>query len=108
MSSKTASQSKGKGSGATEKGKTIILVDDGIATGFTVKVAIKALKMQKPAQIIVATPVIAEESLQEFKKIVNKIICLSTPLHFYAVGCFYDNFDQTSDEEVCELLKEFL
>ncbi|MCL9684959.1 phosphoribosyltransferase [Legionella maioricensis] len=87
------------------KDKTILLVDDGIATGSTMHAAIMALRQQKPAQIIVAVPVAAQDTYHEMTKLVDKIICPLTPVNFYAVGLWYQNFSQTSDSEVCELLK---
>lgn len=86
-------------------GKTIILVDDGIATGATIKAAIKALRQQKPANIVVAIPVAAFSTCEEIAKLVDKMICPLKPHEFYAVGVWYENFSQTSDEEVFELLK---
>lgn len=86
-------------------GKTIILVDDGIATGATMRAAIEALHQQKPAKIIIAVPVAAFSTCEEMNRLVDKIICPLRPYQFYAVGIWYENFSQTSDEEVAELLK---
>jgi putative phosphoribosyl transferase len=86
------------------EGKTIILVDDGIATGATIKAAIKALRLQHPASIIVAVPVAAISTCEEIASTVDKIICPLAPKHFNAVGAWYENFSQTEDEEVHELL----
>ncbi len=88
------------------KDKTILLVDDGIATGSTMQAAILALRQQKPAQIIVAVPVAAQDTYKDISKLVDKIVCPLTPVNFYAVGLWYKNFSQTSDSEVCELLKK--
>lgn len=85
--------------------KNIILVDDGIATGATMKAAIKALKQQKPAKIIIAIPVAAFSTCEELEKSVDELVCLLKPHDFYAVGVWYENFSQTTDEEVFELLK---
>lgn len=90
----------------TLSGKIIILVDDGIATGATMRAAIKALRQQHPSNIIVAVPVAARETYDEIKTWVDKMICLLKPENFYAVGVWYENFPQTSDEEVFELLKK--
>lgn len=87
------------------KGKRILLIDDGVATGFTMKTAIYALRRQEPAEIVVAVPVMALGSYEELFKEVNQIVCLLKPLHFYAVGLWYEHFPQTSDDEVCTLLK---
>ncbi|MDR3478408.1 MAG: phosphoribosyltransferase [Gammaproteobacteria bacterium] len=86
------------------KDKIIILVDDGIATGATMRVAIKALRQQHPAEIVIAVPVAALSTYDEMKRLANKIFCPLTPDHFYAVGSWYEHFDQTSDEEVFDLL----
>lgn len=87
-------------------GKTIILVDDGIATGSTMRAAVKALRNCKPAFIIVAVPVAARETCDEMAKLVDKIICPLKPINFHAVGLWYENFSQTSDSEVIEFLEK--
>jgi putative phosphoribosyl transferase len=87
------------------KDKTILLVDDGIATGSTMHAAIMALRKKKTAQIIIAVPVAAQDTYHEMVKLVDKIVCPLIPVHFYAVGLWYEHFSQTSDSEVCELLK---
>lgn len=86
--------------------KTIILVDDGIATGATMRVAIKALRQQKPATIIVAVPVAPYSTCEELSQLADKLVCPLRPHNFYAVGTWYDEFSQTTDEEVCELLNK--
>ena len=86
--------------------KTIILVDDGIATGATMQAAVAALRKHKPASIIIAVPVAAQESLDELAILVDKIICLLKPINFHAVGLWYANFSQTTDSEVIELLEK--
>jgi len=88
------------------RGKIAIVVDDGIATGASMRVVIDALKEEKPEKIIVAVPVIAADTLKELKKMANDVIALSAPEEFYAVGEFYEDFSQTDDEEVIELLKK--
>jgi putative phosphoribosyl transferase len=88
------------------KDKDVILVDDGIATGSTMMAAIKAIRHQQPHSIIVAAPVAARNTCEEMASLVDKIICPLQPEHFYAVGLWYDNFPQTSDDEVIELLKK--
>ncbi len=85
-------------------GKTVILVDDGIATGATVRAAVKAIKQQKPARLIVAAPTAAADTAKIIAREVDQIVCLATPEPYYAVGNWYRNFDQTSDAEVCALL----
>jgi putative phosphoribosyl transferase len=88
------------------KDKDVILVDDGIATGSTMMVAIKAIRHQQPHSIVVAVPVAARTTCEKMASLVDKIICPLQPEHFYAVGLWYDNFPQTSDDEVIELLKK--
>ncbi|MHB1703815.1 MAG: phosphoribosyltransferase [bacterium] len=87
-------------------GKTAIIVDDGIATGASVMAVIEAVKDEKPAKIIVAVPVIAGDTMRELKKVVDKVVVLSAPEEFYAVGEFYEDFSQTTDEEVLYLLQK--
>ncbi len=86
--------------------KTIILVDDGIATGSTMFAAVTALRKYKPASIIIAVPVAARKTCEEMTRLVDKIICPLQPINFYAVGLWYENFTQTSDSEVVELLEK--
>lgn len=87
------------------KNKTIILVDDGIATGATFKAAIQGLKRLKPKKLIVATPVASKDSLEEIRPLVDEVVCLAVPEPFYGVGQWYEQFDQTTDEEVLHFLK---
>ena len=88
------------------KGKTILLVDDGIATGFTVKAAIASIKnIFTPKRFILAVPVAPREMVKTLAEEVDEIICPLVPDNFYAVGQFYENFEQTGDEEVQELLE---
>lgn len=87
--------------------KTVILVDDGIATGSTMRAAIQALRTQKTGDIVIATPVAALSTCKELAPLVDKIICPLQPLQFYAVGLWYESFPQTSDEEVIALLKTY-
>ena len=85
-------------------GKTVILVDDGIATGATMKVAVHAAKAGGAARVIVAIPVAAPSSIRELEAEADEVICLDAPEYFYAVGQAYENFDQVTDEEVCAIL----
>ena len=84
--------------------KTVILVDDGIATGATMRAAIQALQQKKPAKIIIAVPVAAHSTCEAMAAMVNQIVCPLQPVDLNAVGLWYDNFSQTSDSEVIELL----
>lgn len=88
------------------KGQTVILVDDGLATGATMWAAIMSVKQQQPQEVIIAVPVAAPETCDEMKGKVEKIICANTPSPFYSVGLWYEKFPQTTDEEVRELLNK--
>ncbi|MEO2082964.1 MAG: phosphoribosyltransferase [Desulfurobacteriaceae bacterium] len=85
-------------------GRDVILVDDGIATGLTVKAAILSLRKEKPKRIILAVPVMPADRVEEFRQIVDDLIVLHTPHFFQAVGQFYQDFSQTTDEEVIEVI----
>lgn len=84
--------------------KIIILVDDGIATGATMRAAVNALRIQNPTKIIMAVPVAAADTCEEMSLLVDQIICPLKPYDFYAVGAWYEVFDQTTDTEVFDLL----
>jgi putative phosphoribosyl transferase len=88
------------------KNRTVILVDDGLATGSTMKAAVKAVKQQQPARVIVAVPVGAPETCRALRGIADEVICARTPTPFSAVGQWYRDFTQTTDDEVAELLKQ--
>jgi predicted phosphoribosyltransferase len=88
------------------RGKTVILVDDGLATGSTMLAAVKALRQQQPARIVVAVPVAAPDTCELLREEVDDIVCAATPEPFYAVGLWYQDFSQTTDEEVRELLAQ--
>jgi putative phosphoribosyl transferase len=85
-------------------GLTVILVDDGIATGSTVKAAIRALRQMKPARIVIAVPVAPLSTCNQLQFEADELVCLEMPEPFYGVGQFYSDFSQVSDEEVKELL----
>lgn len=89
----------------TLKGKTVILIDDGIATGATVRAALKALREQNPKKIILAAPVAPFSVCQELAIEADELVCPLRPKDFYAVGAWYDHFPQTTDHEILELLK---
>jgi putative phosphoribosyl transferase len=86
------------------EGKTVILVDDGLATGSTMRAAAAALRQQQPARIVVAVPVSAVQTCDEYRMGVDEIVCAVTPEPFHAVGLWYEDFSQTTDEEVRDLL----
>lgn len=86
------------------KNKNIILIDDGIATGATMIASIKYLKTRKPKYLLVAVPVAPLETISEIKLLCDEVISLYTPTNFFAIGQFYDDFSQTTDEEVIGLL----
>jgi predicted phosphoribosyltransferase len=83
----------------------VILVDDGLATGATMRVAVESLKRHKPAKIVVAVPVAAPDSRDMIAAEVDEVVCLSAPMMFRAVSEWYAHFDQTSDQEVQHLLE---
>jgi len=85
-------------------GKTAIIIDDGIATGATMRAAIKSARSRRAAQVVVAVPVAAQETIEELRPLVDDIICLATPSPFWAVGQHYVDFPQVSDEAVVEAL----
>ena len=87
------------------RGRTVILVDDGLATGSSMRVAAAALRQKQPAQIVVAVPVASAATCAEFQSEVDKVICAVTPEPFWAVGQWYRDFSQTTDEEVRDLLR---
>jgi len=87
------------------KDKTVILTDDGVATGATMRAAIQALRAADLGELIVALPVGPPDTIQELSDMVDRMICLHTPAFFWAVGGFYTDFRQTSDAEVIQLLQ---
>jgi predicted phosphoribosyltransferase len=86
--------------------KTVILVDDGLATGASMRAAVAALRMEGPARIVVAVPVAAAETCAAFESIADDVVCPVTPESFQAVGLWYDDFSQTTDDEVRQLLAQ--
>jgi putative phosphoribosyl transferase len=85
---------------------TVILVDDGLATGATMQVAVRAARQRQAARVVVAVPVGAEDACRKLEAEADQVICLDTPSPFHAVGIWYDDFAQTSDEEVRRLLAQ--
>ena len=86
--------------------RTVIIVDDGLATGATMRAAIEAIRQQQPARIVVAVPISSPETCRALAVEVDEIICVETPQPFCSVGLWYEDFPQTTDEEVCALLKQ--
>ncbi|MBV9493552.1 MAG: phosphoribosyltransferase [Acidobacteria bacterium] len=84
--------------------KTVIVVDDGLATGSTMRAAVEALRQLDPRAIIVAVPVAAPSTCEAFRSIADDVLCLATPEPFQAVGLWYEDFEQTTDEEVHRLM----
>ena len=87
------------------EGKTVILVDDGLATGASMQAAVHALRALKPHKIIVAVPVASRDACESMAQVADDVVCVLTPERFYAVGQWYDNFSQTTDDEVRALLE---
>lgn len=88
------------------KGKTVILVDDGIATGSTIRAAVRALRQQGPARIVIAVPTAAADSCAKLEPLVDEFVAVMRPLYFHAVGQWYEDFQQTTDSEVKQLMAE--
>lgn len=87
------------------KNKVVVITDDGVATGSTMKAAIEIIRQESPQKIVVAVPVIAKDALKEIENLADEVIYLEAPDLFFAVGQFYQDFEQVTDEEVKELLK---
>jgi putative phosphoribosyl transferase len=87
-------------------GKIVIVVDDGLATGATMRAAAMALRAQHPAAIVAAVPVAAPRTCASLQRVVDRVVCVATPEPFHAVGLYYHNFEQTSDDEVRRLLSQ--
>jgi putative phosphoribosyl transferase len=88
------------------RGRVVLLIDDGLATGATMKAAVEAVRAHKPARIVVAVPVGSPDTCREFADVADEIVCARAPEYFAAVGQWYHDFSQTSDEQVRELLQE--
>jgi len=86
------------------EGRTAIVVDDGIATGATMRAALRAVRRRKPARLVLAVPVAPPDTLEELRREVDEVVCLATPAFFGAIGAFYEDFRQLEDDEVRELL----
>lgn len=90
------------------KGKIVILVDDGIATGATMKAGVISIRKEEPEKVVVAVPVASPQSVEELREMADEVICLYAPAYFAAVGQFYMEFPQTSDDEVIEVLESYV
>lgn len=90
------------------KGKIIIIIDDGMATGNTLLSTINMLRKQKPQKIVVAVPVAPASAMEKIRPLVDELIVPLMPVHFYGVGGFYDDFQQVSDDEVISLLQDYI
>lgn len=86
-------------------GKIVIVVDDGIATGYTFRASLKSLRQRHPDQLVAAAPVAPRDSAEMLKAFADEVVCLHTPVSFFAVGAWYEKFDQTSDEEAVAILR---
>ena len=89
-------------------GRDVIVVDDGLATGVTAEAALRALRGHSPHLLVLAVPVCAAETAERLRQVADEVVCIAEPTPFLAVGRFYDRFDQTSDEEVLDLLAQSL
>lgn len=87
-------------------GRTVIVIDDGVATGFTITAALKAVKRSKPRELVLAVPVGAPDSIETLAREADKVVCPFQPEPFYAVGQFYGQFEQLSDSDVREMLRQ--
>src|SRR3989338_6527335 len=88
------------------KGKIVIIIDDGIATGNTIKLAIDMARKEKAKKVVVAIPVAPSENIIQLKELADEVVCLETPFPFFAIGQFYETFTQVDDDEAIRLLKE--
>ena len=89
------------------RGRVAIVVDDGLATGSTMRAVVAALRLQEPARIVVAVPTAPRSTCQDLRVEVDELVVLMTPEPFHAVGLWYEDFSPTSDEEVRSVLREF-
>jgi len=96
---------RGAGEPIDVAGKRVFLVDDGLATGSTMRAAVRALRAMHAGEVMVAVPVAAPETCEQLREEADDVVCLLTPAAFYAVGLWYEDFSQTSDEEVKALLQ---
>lgn len=90
---------------ANPEGRVVIVVDDGIATGATMRIALRELRTKRPERLVAAIPVGPPEAVAELAGLADEVVCLATPSHFMAIGQFYEHFPQVSDEEVAAILQ---
>jgi putative phosphoribosyl transferase len=86
-------------------GRVVMVIDDGIATGYTFRASLEGLRLRNPTRLVAAAPVAAPDSIEMLQAFADEVVCLSAPLSFLAVGAWYRNFDQVSDEEVVSILR---
>src|SRR3989442_573599 len=98
---------RGNGPPPRIAGRTVIVVDDGLATGATMRAALRSVRKQSPARLVVAVPVGSREACAALRAEADKVVCLYAPASFSAVGSYYLRFEQTSDDEVRRLLQGF-
>lgn len=91
----------------TFKDKVVVIVDDGVATGYTMKAAIRSVRREHPASVWVAVPVGPPESIEELSKEADRVVCLRMPEPFFAIGQFYERFDQVEDDELLQILDAY-
>lgn len=89
-------------------GKNVILVDDGVATGYTMLACVNNIRKQNPAKVIIAVPVASRSAFMRLNELVDQVVCLSIPTHFQAVGQFYQNFHEVTDDDVIQMLNNEL
>lgn len=89
------------------KGKTVIVIDDGIATGNTLLSTVSMIRNSKPEKIVIAVPVASESAVKKLSDVVDELVCPLIPQFFYGVGSFYENFEQVTDDEVMDYLDKF-
>lgn len=98
---------RGDGGSVSPEGKVAILVDDGLATGASMRAAVRAIRQERPKSVIVAVPTASREAVNMIEQEADEVVCLMVPASFMAVGQWYEDFGQTPNEEARELLERF-